>query len=251
LAQVGSYGRVSGMSTTSNPYRGFRFPTEIINQAVWLYHCFSLSLREVELILAARGIVASDETIRAWSLRFGRTYAKSLKRRRPQPGDRWFWMRCSCAFGANCITSGAERRSAWECARRSAPEPPQHEGSQALFRKLLKGLCYVPRVVVTDKLGSYGAAKREILPSVEHRQSRYLNNRCEVSHQPSRWRERRMRRFKSVRQAQQFLATHSAIHNHFQLRRHRLSASEYRAARDRAFVMWHEVAGPPSQANFA
>jgi putative transposase len=78
------------MSTTSNPYRGFRFPAEIINQAVWLYHCFSLSLHEVELILAARGIVVSYETIRAWSLRFGRTYPKSLKRRRPQPDDKWF-----------------------------------------------------------------------------------------------------------------------------------------------------------------
>ena len=77
------------MSTTSNPYRGFRYPAEIINQAVWLYHCFSLSLREVELILAARGIVVSYETIRGWSLRFGRTYANSLKRRRPKPGDKW------------------------------------------------------------------------------------------------------------------------------------------------------------------
>ena len=78
------------MSTTSNPYRGFRFPAEIINQAVWLYHCFSLSLREVELILAARGVVVSYETIREWSLRFGQAYAKSLRQRRPQPGDKWF-----------------------------------------------------------------------------------------------------------------------------------------------------------------
>ena len=123
--------------------------------------------------------------------------------------------------------------------------------AKRFFRKLLKGLCYVPRVIVTDKLGSYGAAKREILPGVEHQQSRYLNNRCEVSHQPTRRRERHMRRFKSVRHAQQFLSTHSPFHDHFQLRRHRLSASEYRAARDRAFIMWREVAGLPSQANLA
>jgi putative transposase len=83
LATVGVYGSISGMSTTSNPYRGFRFPAEIINQSVWLYHCFSLSLREVELILAARGIVVSYETIREWSLRFGRTYAKTLVNRLP------------------------------------------------------------------------------------------------------------------------------------------------------------------------
>jgi putative transposase len=111
------------------------------------------------------------------------------------------------------------------------------------FRKLLKGLCYVPRVIVTEKLGSYGAAKREILPGVEHRQSRYLNNRCEVSHQPTRRQERHMRRFKSARQAQQFLATHTPIHNHFQLRRHHHSASEYRAAREHAFATWHDATG--------
>ena len=96
---------------------------------------------------------------------------------------------------------------------------------------------------MTDKLGSYGAAKREILPGVEHRQSRYLNNRCEVSHQPTRRRERHMRRFKSAQHAQQFLSIHTRIHNHFQFRRHRLSASEYRAARDRAFATWRDANG--------
>ena len=110
------------------------------------------------------------------------------------------------------------------------------KAAKRFFHKLLKGLCYVPRVIVTDKLASYGAAKREILPGVEHRQSRYLNNRCEVLHQPTRRRERHMRRFRSVRHAQQFLSIHTPLHNHFQLRRHRLSASEYRAARDRASI---------------
>ncbi len=108
------------MSTPSNPYRGFRYPPEIINQAVWLYHCFSLSLREVELILAARGIVVSYETIREWGQRFGRTYANSLKRRRPRPADRdqetnGFWMRCSFAFRANCTTSGEPLISMGTC----------------------------------------------------------------------------------------------------------------------------------------
>jgi hypothetical protein len=100
------------------------------------------------------------------------------------------------------------------------------------FRKLLKGLRYVPRVIVTDKLKSYAAAKRKILPKVEHRQSRYLNNRAEVSHQPTRRRERQMKRFKSARHAQRFLSTHSRIHNHFQLCRHHLSANQHRAARE-------------------
>jgi putative transposase len=117
------------------------------------------------------------------------------------------------------------------------------KAAKRFFRKLLKSLQYVPRVIVTDKLKSYAAAKRAILPSVEHRQSRYLNNRAEVSHQPTRRRERHMKRFKSARHAQRFLSSHSRIHNHFQLRRHRLSATDHRAARDAAFRIWHEVAG--------
>jgi putative transposase len=98
-------------------------------------------------------------------------------------------------------------------------------------------------VIVTDKLRSYGAAKRDILPGVEHRQSRYLNNRAEVSHQPTRRRERQMRRFKSARHAQRFLSAHSRIHNHFQLRRHRLTAEQHRAARYHAFRIWRDLTG--------
>jgi len=113
--------------------------------------------------------------------------------------------------------------------------------AKRFFRKLLKGLRYIPRVIVTDQLKSYAAAKREILPSVEHRQSRYLNTRAEVSHQPTRRRERQMQRFKSARQAQRFLSTHSRSHNHFQRRRHHLRANQYRAARDAAFRTWRDV----------
>jgi len=97
-------------------------------------------------------------------------------------------------------------------------------------------------VIVTDQLKSYAAAQREILPSVEHRQSRYLNNRAEVSHQPTRRRERPMKRFKSARHAPRFLSTHSPIHNHFQLPRHHLNANHYRTARNAAFCTWHDVA---------
>jgi len=115
--------------------------------------------------------------------------------------------------------------------------------AKRFFRKLLRGLQYVPRVIITDKLKSYAAAKRTILPHVEHRQSKYLNNRVEVSHQPTRRRERQMQRFKSARHAQRFLSTHARIHNHFQLRRHRLTADEHRAARTNAFRIWQEVTG--------
>ncbi len=110
-----------------------------------------------------------------------------------------------------------------------------------LLPQAAEGLVLLPRVIVTDKLGSYGAAQREILPGVEHRQSRYLNNGCEVSRQPTRRRERHMRRFKSARQAQQFLATHTPIHNHFPPRRHHLSASDYCLARPRAFGTWRDA----------
>jgi putative transposase len=231
------------MSTPSDPYRGFRYPAEIINQAVWLYHCFSLSLREVELILVARGIVVSYETIREWSLRFGGTYAKTLKQRRPQPGDKWFLdevfvrIRGKLHYLWRAINQHGNVLDVLIQSRRNT------KAAKRFFRKLLKGLCYTPKVIVTDKLGSYAAAKREIMPGVEHRQSRYLNNHCEVSHQPTRRRERHMRRFKSARQAQQFLSIDSSIHNHFQLRRHHLSANEYRTARDHAFATWRNATG--------
>jgi putative transposase len=109
------------------------------------------------------------------------------------------------------------------------------------FRKLLKGLHYVPRVIVTDKLRSYGAARKEILPSVEHRQHRYLNNRTEVSHQPTRQQERQMRGFKSPGQAQRFLSAHGPIANLCRTRRHRMKANAYRTVRDQAFKTWQQV----------
>lgn len=229
--------------TAPTSYRGFRFPAEVIQHAVWLYHCFSLSLRDVELILAARGVVVSYESIRDWSLRFGQLFANALKRRRPRPGDKWF-------MDEVFIRVRGKRHYLWRAvdqdgnvldilvqSRRNA------KAAKRFFRKLLRGLQYVPRVIVTDKLRSYAAAKREILPGVEHRRSRYLNNRAEVSHQPTRRRERQMQRFESARHAQRFLFTHGRIHNHFQLRRHRLSATDHRAARDVALRTWREVAG--------
>jgi putative transposase len=142
------------MSTTSNLYRGFRYPAEIINQAVWLYHCFSLSLREVELILAARGVVVSYETIREWSRRFGQTYANRLKRRRPQPGDKWF-------LDEVFVLTRGKLHYLWRAVDQHGTvldvlvqSRRNKKAAKRFFRKLLKGLCYTPRVIVTDKLGS-------------------------------------------------------------------------------------------------
>src|SRR5919206_1667595 len=213
------------MRMTPDPYRGFRFPAEIISHAVWLYHCFSLSLREVETILAERGIIVSHESVRAWSLRLGRAFADALERRRPRPGDKWHLdevfirIRGKVHYLWRAVDQDGEVLDILVQSRRNA------KAAKRFFKKLLKGLQYVPRVLVTDKLKSYGVAKREVLPGVEHRQSRYLNNRSEVSHQPTRRRERQMQRFKSARQAQSFLSAHSRIHNLFQLRRHRTPAT--------------------------
>jgi putative transposase len=115
------------------------------------------------------------------------------------------------------------------------------QAAKKFFRKLLKGLTYVPRVIVTDKLKSYGAARREILPGVAHRQHRYLNNRVENSHQPTRQRERRMQRFKSPGQVQRFLSTYGPISQHFRPRRHRLSALAYRQELRTRFQVWQEI----------
>ena len=167
----------------------------------------------------------------------------ALRHRRPRPGDKWHLdevfirIRGKIADLWRAVDQEGNVLDILVQSRRNA------KAAKRFFRKLLKGLHYAPRVLVTDKLGSYGAAKREVMPGVEHRQSRYLNNRAEVSHQPTRRRERQMQRFKSAHHAQRFLSTHSRIHNHFQLRRHRLSAIEYRAARSRAFSTWREVAG--------
>jgi putative transposase len=188
-------------------------------------------------------LIVAEAVCILWKPRFGRTYAKALVRRRPQPGDKWSLeevfvrIRSKLHYLWRAVDQHGNVLDVLVQCRRNT------KAAKPFFRKLLKGLCYVPRVILTDKLGSYGAAKREILPGVEHRQSRYLNNRCEVSHQPTRRRERHMRRFKSVRHAQQFLSSHTRIHNHFQLRRHRLSASEYRAACGCAFVTWRDATG--------
>jgi len=241
-------GSVLGMTTATNPYRGFRYPAEVIEHAVWLYHCFSLSLRDVELILAARGVVVSYESIRDWGLRFGQLFANTLKRHRPRPGDKWHLdevfirIRGKLHYLWRAVDQNGHVLDILVQGRRNT------KAAKRFFRKLLRGLQYAPRVIVTDKLRSYGAAKRKLLPGVEHRQSRYLNNRVEVSHQPTRRRERQMQRFKSACHAQRFLSTHSRIHNHFQLRRHRLSATAYRAARDAALQTWRQVVGVASAA---
>ena len=123
------------------------------------------------------------------------------------------------------------------------------QAAERFLKRLLKGLQYEPRVIVTDKLRSYGVAQRQLLPGVEHRQSRYLNNRAENSHRPTRRRELQMQRFKSSRQAQDFLSAHSFIYGHFRPRRHQLTACAYREIRSDAFDVWQRIPAPETQHN--
>jgi putative transposase len=220
-----------------------RFPAEIISHAVWLYHVFSLSLRDVELLLAERGVAVSYESIRRWCRKFGAGFARSLRRRRRQAGDKWH-------LDEVFLRIQGELHYLWRAVDQNGvvldilvQRRRDAKAAKRFFKRLLRGLQYVPRVIVTDKLRSYGAAKREVLPDVEHRQSRYLNNRAENSHRPTRRRERQMQRFKSSCQAQDFLFAHSFIYGLFRPRRHRMPASSYRGACARAFRVWQQETG--------
>ena len=228
------------MKLLPDPHHRHRFPVELISHAIWLYHVFSLSLRDVELILAERGVVVSYESIRRWCRKFGQSFANSLRRRRSRPGDKWHLdevflrIRGELHYLWRAVDQDGVVLDILVQSRRNA------KAAKRFFKKLLRGLQYAPWVIVTDKLKSYGVAKREVLPHVEHRQSRYLNNRAENSHRPTRRRERQMQRFKSARHAQQFLSAHGPIYGHFRPRRHRMAASDYRLTRTNAFRVWRE-----------
>ncbi|MGP3683140.1 IS6 family transposase [Streptomyces sp. IBSNAI002] len=226
-------------------YKGFRFPVEIISQAVWLYHRFPLSYREVEELLLARGIIVSHETIRAWCEKFGPQYALLLRRRRPRAGDKRH-------LDEVFIKIGGVRHYLWRAvdqhgnvldilvqSRRNA------KAAKRFMAKLMKKQCRVPRVLVTDKLKSYGTAHRALMPSVEHRSHKGLNNRAENSHQPTRQRERAMKYFRSPRAAQKFLAAFSQISPHFRPGRHLLTATRYRTEMIIRFAIWDHITGTP------
>ncbi len=229
-------------------YKRHRFPPEIISYSVWLYFRFALSYRDVEDLLAERGVIVTYETIRQWCQKFGQQYANTLRRRRVQPGDKWH-------LDEVFITINGAQHYLWRAVDQDGNvldilvQPRRDKRAAVTFlRRLLKALAYVPRVVITDKLASYGAALRAILPSVEHRRHKGLNNRAENSHQPTRERERRMRRFKDPGHAQRFLAAYGPITSHFRPRRHRLPAAAYRATRDQRFATWRAATGTPAMA---
>ena len=225
------------------PYAGHRFPAEVISQAVWLHFRFSLGLRMVEEMLAARGIIVSHETVRQWALKFGQAFANRIRRRLPRAGDKWH-------LDEVAIKIVGVKHWLWRAVDQTGmvlevlvQRRRDKRAAKSLLRKLLKRQCRAPLVMITDKLPSYGAAKREAMPGVEHRQHKGLNHRAENSHQPTRRRERQMKRFKSAQQAQRFLSAHDQIANLFHLRRDHVTASEIRATRARAFKVWADISG--------
>jgi putative transposase len=235
-------------ATPSSLYKGHRFPVEIISHCVWLYHRFPLSLRDVEEMMAERGVSVSYDSIHQWCRKFGQIYANGLRRRRPRPGDAWHLdevfikIKGKTHYLWRAVDQDGVVLDILVTSRRDAT------AATRFFRKLLKGLEYVPRVLVTDQLASYPVAHRRLMPGVEHRRSKYLNNRAENSHQPTRQRERAMKKFSSPGGAQRFLSAFSAISPHFRPRRHRLTADQYRHEMTTRFTTWNEVVGLPTAA---
>ncbi len=223
-------------------YKRHRFPPEIIQHAVWLYYRFNLSHRDIEDLLAVRGIVVSYESVRLWCNKFGPKYARRLKRRHQGFGDTFFIDEVFVKIDGiqhylwRAVDQDGEVVDVFLQSRRDG------KAAKRFFRRLLKIHRNEPRKIVTDKLRSYGVAHRELIPDTIHDTSQYANNRAELSHQPTRVRERVMRRFKSMQQAQRFLSVHAAIYNLFNLGRHLVSARNYRYFRLRAFASWNRAA---------
>ena len=229
------------MKIRTSLYKRHRFPSEIIQYAVWLYHRFNLSHRDIEDLLAERGIVVSYESVRLWCNKFGPRYAKRLKRRHQGFGDTFFIdevfvkIQGQQQYLWRAVDQDGEVVDVFLQARRDG------KAAKRFFKRLLKNHHDEPRKIVTDKLRSYGVAHRELIPDTIHDTTQYANNRAEVSHQPTRVRERGMRRFKSMQQAQRFLSVHATVYNLFNLGRHIVSAESYRMFRQRAFASWKYV----------
>jgi len=229
------------MTTARSRYRGHRFPPEIISYAVWVYHRFCMSFRDVEDLLAERGIIVSFEAIRQWCRKFGPGYAQRLKRKQGRLGDIWY-------LDELFVRINGQQQYLWRAVDQDGDvidillQPRRDQpAAERFLRRLVRGQGKEPFRMVTDKLKSYGAAKRTVLPRVTHHTQQFANNRAEVSHQPTRMRERQMRRFKSSRQAQRFLSIHSVVHNLFRVGRHLLRSTNHRLLRSRSFEVWRKV----------
>ncbi len=221
-----------------NTYKRHRFPPDIISYAVWLYYRFNLSHRDIEDLLAERGIIVTRESIRLWCIKFGAIYTRRLKRKHRGYGDTFYIDEVFVKFNEKqhylwrAVDQDGEVVDVFLQANRDGA------AAKRFFKRLLRSHGTEPRKIVTDKLRSYGFAHRELIPSTIHSAQQYENNRAEQSHEATRVRERGMRRFKSIRQAQRFLAVHAAVSNLFNLGRHLVRAGHYRILRASALAEW-------------
>jgi len=229
------------MSKSVSLYKRHLFPPEIIQYAVWLYYRFSLNQRDIEDLLAERGIIVSYESIRLWCNKFGPAYSRKLKRRHQGFGDTFYIdevfvnIRGKQHYLWRAVDQDGEVVDVFLQKRRNGA------AAKRFFKRLLKVHRKEPRKIVTDKLRSYGVAHRELVPETIYDTSQYANNRAELSHQQTRVRERGMRALKSVQQAQRFLGVHAAVYNLLNLGRHLISAKHYRSLRMSAFASWKDA----------
>ena len=223
-------------------YRNLHFPSSIIQRAVWLYARFNLSLRDVEELMAERGVDVSYETVRRWVKRFGPLIARGLRRGRPRAHPQWHLDEMYVSIGGRwmylwrAIDQNSKVLDVLVQAKRDK------RAALKLMRKLLKKHGFAPRTIVTDKWRAYVAAFRDLGLNARHHQAKWKNNRIEGSHVRIRRRERAMQGFRSPGSAQRFLSIHAAVYNHFTTRRHLISAAEHRQRRDQAFTAWRTAA---------
>ncbi|MCW2240573.1 IS6 family transposase [Azospirillum canadense] len=220
-------------------YARHQFPPTVIQHAIWLYLRFTLSYRDVEELLAERGVNVSYETVRRWVVKFGPAIAGNLRRQRPRPSPRWHLDEMVVKIGGRLMSLWRAVDDEGEVLEVLVQRRRGKAAALKLMRKLLKKHGFAPTQVTTDKLRSYGAAFREIGLTDRHEQGRRQNNRAEVSHQPIRRRERKMQRFKSPGSAQRFVSLHSATYNTFNLQRHLISRRTLRTFRAQAMAEWH------------
>ena len=219
-------------------YSGYRFPPEIIQQAIWLYVRFTLSFRDVEDLLAERGILVSYENVRRWVNHFGPTIAADLRRRRSKPHTIWHLDEVYLKIDGRLVYLWRAVDAEGEVLDVVVQTRRNKRAALKLMRKLLKKYGFVPEKLITDDLRSYGAAASHLGIAKRHERGRWRNNRAENSHQPTRRRKRKMQGFKSVGSAQRFLSFHAAAHNTFNVQRHLTSARTHRAFRASAMNMW-------------
>lgn len=220
-------------------FKRHRFPADVIRQAVWLYFRFTLSFRDVEEMLAQRGIDVSYETIRCWTIKFGPQIARNLKRKRPAPSPRWHLDEVVCNIGGKRMYVWRAVDDEGEVLDVVVQKRRDHDAALTLLKRLLRNQPIEPEAIVTDGLASYGSALREIGLDRIHRLGRLReNNRAENSHLPIRRRERKMQLFKSQASAQRFLTTHAGVYNTFYTQRHLISRQTLRQFRAGAEEAW-------------